>query len=92
MNPRRRIVGALALLSSLVLSTCTGSETAGPEGLPDASPSAVILDGANGGNEFFYFLPPIVPNPNPQGTFNALLSPSVEICELDDGTGSCVAG
>ena len=40
-----------------------------------------IFDGANGGMEGFYFLPPMVKSPTYSGTFDAGLSPVVEICE-----------
>ncbi len=59
-----------------------------------------ISDGANGGTAGFYFLPPMVKSPSYSGTFNAGLSPVVEICEttacttlhasfsIDEGVGS----
>ncbi|TVR33060.1 MAG: hypothetical protein EA390_04400, partial [Balneolaceae bacterium] len=43
--------------------------------------SSVISDGANEGTEGFFFLPPMVMNPDYTGTFDAELSPVVEICE-----------
>ena len=42
---------------------------------------AEISDGANGGNEHFFFLPPLVPKPSPTGTFADSLAPVVQICE-----------
>jgi hypothetical protein len=52
-------------------------------------PSAIISDGAHGGNPDFFFLPPMVPlplhNPNFElGKFNNTLQPSlkIDICEL----------
>ena len=48
-------------------------------------PMALIMDGAHSGNSFFFFLPPLVPNPNSffhAGKFNPGLSPVVEVCEL----------
>ncbi len=51
-------------------------------------PNAEISDGAHGTtHKFFFFLPPMVPNPTltgtfPTGTFNRFLSPVVQICEL----------
>lgn len=43
-----------------------------------------IFDGANGGIEGFYFLPPMVKSPSYSGTFDAGLSPVVEICETKE--------
>ena len=46
--------------------------------------SAEIVDAAhNGGREGFYFLPPLVPDPNASGTFDPAFLPflTVEICE-----------
>jgi hypothetical protein len=58
------------------------------------NPSAVISDGAHGGNPDFFFLPPMVSNPAnippptnyEPGKFNATLAPSlsVDICQLQD--------
>ena len=48
-------------------------------------PMAVIMDGAHSGNSFFFFLPPLVPNPSSffhAGKFNAGLAPVVEVCQL----------
>jgi len=43
----------------------------------------VISDGAHGGNPSFFFLPPLVKNPDFNGKFDAGLNPWVEICEWD---------
>lgn len=42
---------------------------------------AEIYDGAHGGNQHFYFLPPLVPEPSPTGTFVGSLDPVVQVCE-----------
>ena len=53
--------------------------TGGPEG-----PSYSISDGRHeGGNEFFHFLPPMVPNPKTGGHNVRGLSPVVDICAWD---------
>ncbi|UCF18697.1 MAG: LamG domain-containing protein [Gemmatimonadota bacterium] len=49
-------------------------------------PAASIEDGANNGNEHFYFLPPMVSQPSFGGTFNGSLAPEVRICQWD---GTC---
>jgi hypothetical protein len=64
-------------------------DVAGPEVGPY---SAAISDGAHGAVEgpqgFFYFLPPMVPDPGTLGEFNAHLLPVVQIC-IGNGTGEC---
>lgn len=47
-----------------------------------------ISDGSSGGNEHFFFLPPLASESSPKGTFAGSLAPVVQICELA-GTG-CV--
>jgi len=45
----------------------------------------MISDGAHNGNAHFFFLPPLEPDPSAlfhPGTFNARLSPVVEVCPL----------
>jgi hypothetical protein len=52
-----------------------------------------ISDGAHsGGNEHFYFLPPLVASPGPAGVFDGTLSPRLEICLLAEGNEECEAG
>src|SRR4030081_609828 len=82
------------LLALSVLSIAFGCEghqspTAPSVRRVSLDPSAILSDGAHGGNPDFFFLPPLVPSPynNPDfepGTFNSTLQPSlrVEICEL----------
>jgi plastocyanin len=43
-----------------------------------------IYDGSHGGTEGFYFLPSMVKSPSYSGSFDAALSPIVEICETED--------
>src|SRR5204863_220131 len=54
---------------------------------PPASqgPAYMISDGAHSGNHFFFFLPPLAPDPSAlfhAGTFQPALSPVVEVCTL----------
>ncbi len=95
----------LLTLSALALAFACEDQKAptGPAGLrPPANPSAMISDGAHGGNPDFFFLPPLVPNPvnDPnydRGKANNALEASlaVEICELGaapvDALGHAVA-
>src|SRR5207249_9816199 len=54
---------------------------------PPASqgPADLVSDGAHSGNHFFFFLPPLAPDPSAlfhAVTFNPALSPVVEVCTL----------
>lgn len=76
--PLRRASRTLALLT--LLTACENPPTApGPVAL-DALHA--IVDAAHGGDEGFYFLPPIAPPPAYSRAFDATLSPVVSICEL----------
>src|SRR5438094_1874283 len=64
---------------------------------PPASqgPAYLVSDGAHNGNAHFFFLPSLAPDPSAlfhPGTFNAGLSPVVEVCPLtgDPSSGSPV--
>jgi hypothetical protein len=54
-----------------------------------AEPSFALSDGSNGGNPHFFFLPPIVGQPNFSGTFNSQLTPVVQICQLNVALQTC---
>lgn len=70
---------------ALLLTACgDGGDPSGPIVVP-LEPRAAIQDAAHEGLEHFFFLPPLVPDPEPTGTFHAGLEPIVRICELGDG-------
>lgn len=69
------IVAGLTLLSFAFHGCGETGET--PLSLDD--PSFEISDGAHGGNAHFFFLPPMVSNPQSDGTFQAGLSPVIRI-------------
>src|SRR5437868_14295218 len=49
----------------------------------ELQPSSVISDAVHSsGKPHFYFLPPMVSNPTTSGTFDAALSPAVQICVM----------
>ena len=77
MKPR------LIVLACLLVSAC--QEATEPLDSPSmaelSKPLASRSDGAHGGNEHFFFLPPMVDDPSPTGVFDGSLSPVVEICE-----------
>jgi hypothetical protein len=78
-----RVHSLMMLTISAAVAACsdTPSPLAGP-----SRPSTEIMDGAHGGgNQSFYFLPPLVANPG-SGVNLTTLSPVVEICTWD-GTG-----
>jgi Tol biopolymer transport system component len=50
--------------------------------LREPIPQFVVADGAHGGNSRFYFLPPLVPKPQYNGTFDPTLHPLAKLCRL----------
>ncbi len=77
----------LLVLASLLVVGC--DDVRNPAGLSSETPSAQISDGRfAGGNDDFFFLPPLMPDPKglPQydaGAFNPALRPTVNVCQLD---------
>ena len=72
----------------VAVSACSDYSTS-PNG---GSPSFEIADAARNYKEGFYWLPPMVRQPTVSGTFDASLSPTVEICELvNDACGPVLA-
>src|SRR2546428_14010649 len=76
MNRSRLLMCAAAMLAA----ACQDRQS------PTAAPSFLIQDAAHGGNPHFYWLPPMTRQPSFTGTFDAKLSPTVEIRELPAGT------
>jgi len=72
---RRSLVVAIA--GTALLVAC--SEQSPVELAEVPQPEFAISDGASGGNEHFYFLPPMVKSPSYSGTFDPTLSPVVVI-------------
>jgi len=58
-----------------------------------SGPSFAISDASHGllatRNRFFYWLPPLVSNPNPTGTANQFASPEITICQLNSAGTEC---
>lgn len=73
-------MSSLALLSAAatILASCSPGAVEPVPPLVQAS----VSDGAHGGQEHFYFLPPMVPLPDFSGTFDPARTPIVEICTL----------
>lgn len=68
---------AATLMATLLMSSCS------PDSVLSYAPAFVISDAVhNQGNSHFYWLPPMVPQPTPTGTFDGTLSPTVTICAL----------
>jgi alpha-tubulin suppressor-like RCC1 family protein len=73
----------LRLLPLLLLAGCIDGDPPTAPMVPDV-PLASAADGAHVGGAGFYFLPPMVGNPSHSGTFDAALSPVVEVCATTD--------
>lgn len=80
---RIRIAFPALLMAATLLSAC-GEEAIAPESASPAEvtqisggPSNVISDAAHGGRAGFYFLSPMVKEPNYTGAFDPTLSPTV---------------
>jgi hypothetical protein len=81
------------LLAAVVALSCTRDQSP-PTSPLTGSPRADISDGANGGNEHFYWLPELVESPTFSGTFHPDLPATINLCQLD-GNGpspACVSG
>ena len=99
---RRRVLLCFVLA---IASGCRGGDLARPILDPTSPPSRSISDGSHcvvpgpsctKGNPDFFFLPPMASNPSSSpnwtaGAFNARLTPTVDICELDAMTEASVA-
>ncbi len=88
-----RRLGPVVALAAVLSFACREQQTVQPPA--SASPAYLISDGAHSGNAHFFFLPPLAPDPSAlfhAGTFNAKLSPFVEVCTLtgDPSGGSSV--
>ncbi len=77
MRPRLLLVPVLVAVFACSDQTFTTS--------PNGRPNFDIADAVRDYKAGFYWLPPMVKNPTVSGTFDAALSPTVEICELVDG-------
>src|SRR5712692_4489622 len=85
--------GLAVAISAVISVGCVKEQPVQPLGR--AGPAYLISDGAHGGNAFFFFLPPLVPDSSAlfhAGTFSFHLSPVAEVCTLtgDPGSGSSV--
>ena len=82
---------AASVLAAATLALVGCSDAPTPTGTN--SPLLEIVDAVhNGGNEHFFFLPPMVSSSVTNGTFDASLEPVVEICQLSLGVcGTTVA-
>lgn len=73
----------MVVAAGLALGACAPERLVEPDGT--VSPDFAISDGTTDGDARFFFLPPIVSDPASTGTFDADLSPVVEICEWVGG-------
>lgn len=79
-----RVSPALRILASVLLVAAC-SEQPLPTGLRPQKPQLDVADASASYKSGFYWLPPMVAQPSYSGTFDAGLSPTVEICELVSG-------
>src|ERR1043166_2693376 len=80
----------LAWLAGAPVAACPGPDPTRP---PDSTPTSfAISDGTHsGGNNHFFFLPPMVPDPSSSFTssgFNPTLIPTVQVCFLPGTEGT----
>jgi alpha-tubulin suppressor-like RCC1 family protein len=74
----------------LLAAAC--SEQPLPTGLTSLDTQLAVADASGSFKSGFYWLPPMVAQPSYSGTFDAALSPTVEICELvSDACGTVIA-
>ena len=83
-----RSTRALQVFVVLVLAACDSNRGVDTLGPPDLGPSTAIIDGRNGGNAYFRFVPPTVAGAAPTlpTPIDGSIYPSVEICELVAGS------
>ena len=76
----------LITIAAVVLVACVdGGRSSGPNfAISDATHGD-----AAGRNDFFFWLPPLVPAPSPTGDFNRFASPIVTVCELVPSGAAC---
>ena len=71
----------IACLLSAGLAACSEQGIVRPND-PRLMAKPDIRDGAHGGNEHFFFLPPLVSAPAVSGTSDGSLSPTIEVCDM----------
>jgi Tol biopolymer transport system component len=74
----------LCVTAVAALSACAEHPLAGPAAELADTPAlqAALSDGANGGTDGFYFLPPLIRASPYTGTFDPTLAPEVRLCAL----------
>lgn len=78
----------VAIFSALCLATACQEDVTRPGG---SDPAFAISDANHSsGNAHFFFLPPVVSQPHPSGTFDGSADPVVEICEFTTTCGSVI--
>src|SRR6266705_5327564 len=88
-----RTLAVAATVSAVISVGCRDQQPVQP--LASAGPASEIMYAGHSGNAHVFFLPPLAPDPGAlfhAGTFNAKLSPVVEVCILtgDPSSGSAV--
>jgi hypothetical protein len=84
-RPPERKLFMHRVLSLLLLAALVACQDLGPNQLlPPADGVGAFSDAMHNGNDRFYLLPPMVPNPAPTGIFNPLLQPRVAVCAINN--------
>ncbi|HEX6533903.1 MAG TPA: hypothetical protein VF041_04855 [Gemmatimonadaceae bacterium] len=93
MQSRSRLGLAIALGLGLATTTACSDAPAPTGADPARGLSLEMRDGSHGGNEHFFFLPPLAGHqPRFAGVFDTTITPVVSVCEVDgDACGRAVA-
>jgi hypothetical protein len=84
-RPPERKLFMHRVLSLLLLAALVACQDLGPNQLlPPADGMGAFSDAMHNGNDRFYLLPPMVPNPKPTGIFNPMLQPRVAVCAINE--------
>lgn len=81
----------LVVAAAAVAACSTEDLPTFPGSTPGPRPAFIVSDGMTGGNDHFFFLPPLVPAPTYSGTFDGTQQPEVKICAWSGGCGAEVA-
>ena len=78
------IVAAI-VLAATACADASAPDRPGRARVIDLTPAPAIVDGSSGGDEHFFWLPPVAPVRAYPGTFDPLASPELRICPFANG-------
>lgn len=92
MKPHARFAGNAALLVAGTLAfACTSRDEQPPGGLARVRQALISDQVHSAGKQGFFFLPPMVPPPATEGTFDGTQDVVVSVHELDPASGAVLA-